>query len=80
MTEARLTTIAIRYTSAASAPSVCRPLGVWSGVWSVGPSNADYSSVIQAPNLPWLSERNVRQELETTLGKKVVVDLRDVFD
>ena len=29
---------------------------------------ADHSSVIQAPNLPWLSGRNVRQELETMLG------------
>jgi glucokinase len=34
---------------------------------------ADHSSVIQAPNLPWLSGRNVRQELEATLGKKVVI-------
>jgi glucokinase len=34
---------------------------------------ADHSSVIQAPNLPWLTGRNVRRELETTLGKKVVI-------
>jgi predicted NBD/HSP70 family sugar kinase len=34
---------------------------------------ADHSSVIQAPNLPWLPGRNVRQDLETTLRKKVVI-------
>jgi predicted NBD/HSP70 family sugar kinase len=34
---------------------------------------AEHATVIQAPNLPWLSGRNVRKELETTLAKKVVI-------
>ena len=32
-----------------------------------------HASVITAPNLPWLNGRNVRDDLERTLGKKIVV-------
>jgi predicted NBD/HSP70 family sugar kinase len=34
---------------------------------------ADHASVIKGPNIPWLEGRNVRQDLQTALGKRVVV-------
>jgi predicted NBD/HSP70 family sugar kinase len=34
---------------------------------------ADHASVIKGPNIPWLEGRNVRQDLQAALGKRVVV-------
>jgi predicted NBD/HSP70 family sugar kinase len=34
---------------------------------------ADHASVIKGPNIPWLEGRNVREDLQTALGKRVVV-------
>lgn len=42
------------------------------GVGVSGPI-ADHAQVVTAPNIPWLDGRNVRDELEAALGKRVVV-------
>jgi predicted NBD/HSP70 family sugar kinase len=42
------------------------------GVALSGPI-ADHAHVIRGPNLPWLDGRNVRDELESALGKRVVI-------
>lgn len=42
------------------------------GVAISGPI-ADHARVLKGPNLPWLDGRNVRRELESALGKRVVV-------
>jgi glucokinase len=42
------------------------------GVAISGPI-ADHSTVITAPNIPWLEGRNVGHELQATLGKRVVI-------
>jgi predicted NBD/HSP70 family sugar kinase len=34
---------------------------------------ADHASVIKGPNIPWLEGRNVRQDLQAALGKRVIV-------
>lgn len=33
----------------------------------------DHAQVIQAPNIPWLEGRNLRQDLESALGHRVIV-------
>jgi predicted NBD/HSP70 family sugar kinase len=42
------------------------------GVALSGPI-AGHAQVISGPNLPWLDGRNVREELESALGKRVVI-------
>src|SRR6478672_5660543 len=42
------------------------------GVALSGPI-ANHASVIKGPNIPWLEGRNVRKDLQTALGKRVVV-------